>query len=74
MGAFQTLREQGLLPLAQIDAEGNMRWVGGEWGWGGEAGQGWLLAPECGVTVSFSGLAVASGAPAGAGSSMQADS
>jgi hypothetical protein len=29
MGAFQTLREQGLLPLAQIDAEGNMRWVGG---------------------------------------------
>jgi len=25
MGAFQTLREQGLLPLAQIDAAGNVR-------------------------------------------------
>lgn len=25
MGAFQTLREQGLLPLAQVDEQGNMR-------------------------------------------------
>ena len=25
MGAFQTLREQGMLPLAQVDAAGNMR-------------------------------------------------
>lgn len=25
MGAFQTLREQGLLPLAQVDAHGNLR-------------------------------------------------
>lgn len=25
MGAFQTLREQGMLPLVQVDAEGNMR-------------------------------------------------
>ena len=25
MGAYQTLREEGLLPLAEIDAEGNMR-------------------------------------------------
>lgn len=24
MGAFQTLREEGLLPLAEVDAEGNM--------------------------------------------------
>lgn len=34
MGAFQTLREQGALPLVQIDGDGNMRWVG-EWvgGW-----------------------------------------
>lgn len=27
MGAFQTLREQGLLPLAQVDAHGNLRCV-----------------------------------------------
>lgn len=27
MGAFQTLREQGLLPLVQVDEHGNMRWV-----------------------------------------------
>ncbi|KAL4441531.1 hypothetical protein ABPG77_002035 [Micractinium sp. CCAP 211/92] len=27
MGAFQTLREQGLLPLAQVDEQGNMREV-----------------------------------------------
>ena len=25
MGAFATLREQGLLPMVQVDAEGNMR-------------------------------------------------
>ena len=27
MGVFATLREQGLLPMVQVDAEGNMRCV-----------------------------------------------
>ena len=48
MGVFQTLREQGLLPLVQVDKEGNMRWVlaagsGGvctcAWGLAGQAGE-----------------------------------
>jgi hypothetical protein len=29
MAAFQTLRELGHLPLAQVDSRGYMRWVTG---------------------------------------------
>ena len=41
MGAFQTLREQGLLPLVQVDEHGTMRCVRAvRAAWAGEQGAG----------------------------------